>query len=131
MAELPPLDAFGTLVFQVTGQQLSVTATRTILSASKSTSEDVCRHRPSCSQRIRKCYGPAASQLQGRDATGAGGTVVNGRLSDNALARMTDDACSRPSTTNDHYRDHQRGTIRDRRDAADPPPFAGHDLIRL
>ena len=26
MAELPPLDAFGTLVFQVIGQQLSVTA---------------------------------------------------------------------------------------------------------
>jgi 3-methyladenine DNA glycosylase/8-oxoguanine DNA glycosylase len=32
MDELPPLDAFGTLVFQVTGQQLSVSATRTILS---------------------------------------------------------------------------------------------------
>jgi DNA-3-methyladenine glycosylase II len=32
MAELLPLDAFGTLIFQVTGQQLSVTATRTILS---------------------------------------------------------------------------------------------------
>jgi DNA-3-methyladenine glycosylase II len=30
--ELPPLDAFGTLVFQVVGQQLSVTATRTIVS---------------------------------------------------------------------------------------------------
>jgi 3-methyladenine DNA glycosylase/8-oxoguanine DNA glycosylase len=30
--ELPPLDAFGTLVFQVIGQQLSVSATRTILS---------------------------------------------------------------------------------------------------
>jgi DNA-3-methyladenine glycosylase II len=30
--QLPPLDAFGTLVFQVVGQQLSVTATRTILS---------------------------------------------------------------------------------------------------
>src|SRR5947208_2670036 len=29
--ELPPLDAFGTLVFQVIGQQLSVRATRTIL----------------------------------------------------------------------------------------------------
>jgi 3-methyladenine DNA glycosylase/8-oxoguanine DNA glycosylase len=29
--ELPPLDAFGTLVFQVIGQQLSVKATRTIL----------------------------------------------------------------------------------------------------
>jgi DNA-3-methyladenine glycosylase II len=32
MDELPPLDAFGTLVFQVIGQQLSVGATRTILS---------------------------------------------------------------------------------------------------
>src|SRR2546425_10934105 len=31
MDELPPLDAFGTLIFQVTGQQLSVAATRTIL----------------------------------------------------------------------------------------------------
>src|SRR5690349_24713622 len=30
--ELPGLDAFGTLVFQVVGQQLSVRATRTILS---------------------------------------------------------------------------------------------------
>src|ERR1700746_1596456 len=32
MDELPPLDAFGTLVFQVVGQQLSVRATRTIVS---------------------------------------------------------------------------------------------------
>ena len=32
MQELPPLDAFGTLIFQVVGQQLSVSATRTILS---------------------------------------------------------------------------------------------------
>src|ERR1700747_3770883 len=31
MDELPPLDAFSTLVFQVAGQQLSVKATRTIL----------------------------------------------------------------------------------------------------
>ena len=30
--ELPPLDAFGTLIFQVVGQQLSVKATRTIVS---------------------------------------------------------------------------------------------------
>jgi len=30
--ELPPLGAFGTLIFQVTGQQLSVRATRTIVS---------------------------------------------------------------------------------------------------
>ena len=32
MDELPPLDAFGTLIFQVAGQQLSVQSTRTILS---------------------------------------------------------------------------------------------------
>src|SRR5215813_12775020 len=29
--ELPPLDAFGTLVFQIAGQQLSVSSTRAIL----------------------------------------------------------------------------------------------------
>src|SRR2546425_1594193 len=32
MKELPPLDAFATLIFQVAGQQLSVRATRSILS---------------------------------------------------------------------------------------------------
>ena len=32
LSELPPLDAFGTLIFQVVGQQLSVSATRTIVS---------------------------------------------------------------------------------------------------
>src|SRR5260370_31231220 len=31
MEEPPPLDAFGTLIFQVAGQQLSVAATRTIV----------------------------------------------------------------------------------------------------
>ena len=30
--ELPPLDGFGTLVFQVAGQQLSVASTRAIIS---------------------------------------------------------------------------------------------------
>jgi DNA-3-methyladenine glycosylase II len=32
MDELPPLDGFGTLVFQVAGQQLSVASTRAIIS---------------------------------------------------------------------------------------------------
>jgi DNA-3-methyladenine glycosylase II len=32
MAKLPPLDAFGTLIFQVAGQQLSVSSTRAIIS---------------------------------------------------------------------------------------------------
>jgi 3-methyladenine DNA glycosylase/8-oxoguanine DNA glycosylase len=31
MDQLPPLDAFGTLVFQVAGQQLSVSSTRAII----------------------------------------------------------------------------------------------------
>ena len=31
MDDLPPRDAFGTLIFQVVGQQLSVAATRTIV----------------------------------------------------------------------------------------------------
>src|SRR5438046_10645484 len=35
MDELPSLDAFGTLIFQVAGQQLSVRATRTIVSRVK------------------------------------------------------------------------------------------------
>ena len=33
MDELPPLDAFGTLVFQVAGQQLSVSSTRSSASS--------------------------------------------------------------------------------------------------
>src|SRR5690349_24286784 len=32
MDDLPPLDAFGTLIFQVVGQQLSVASTRAIVS---------------------------------------------------------------------------------------------------
>jgi DNA-3-methyladenine glycosylase II len=92
MDELPPLDAFGTLVFQVTGQQLSVSATRTILS------------------RLQQRFGgrlPSPAELLAADpevlrASGLsarkGATLralaerfVNGRLSDQALARMTDD----------------------------------------
>jgi DNA-3-methyladenine glycosylase II len=90
--ELPPLDAFGTLVFQVIGQQLSVRATRTILS------------------RLEQHFGgrlPTPAELLAADpdvlrASGMsarkGATLralaerfVDGRLSDNALAGMTDD----------------------------------------
>jgi DNA-3-methyladenine glycosylase II len=91
MDELPPLDAFGALIFQVVGQQLSVPATRTILS------------------RIEQRFGgrlPAPTELLAADpqvlrAAGLsarkGATVralaerfVDGRLSDAALERMTD-----------------------------------------
>jgi DNA-3-methyladenine glycosylase II len=92
MDELPPLDAFATLVFQVVGQQLSVAATRTIVS------------------RIEERFGgrlPTPAELLAADpqvlrtaglSARKGATLralaerfVDGRLSDDALARMTDD----------------------------------------
>jgi DNA-3-methyladenine glycosylase II len=91
LEQLPPLDAFGTLVFQVIGQQLSVSATRTILS------------------RLQQQFGgqlPSPGELLAADpqvlrAAGLsarkGGTLralaerfVDGRLSDEALSRMPD-----------------------------------------
>ena len=89
---LPRLDAFGTLIFQVVGQQLSVAATRTIVS------------------RIEERFGgrmPTPAELLATDpqvlrdaglSTRKGATLhalaerfVDGRLSDEALARMSDD----------------------------------------
>src|SRR5690242_16805787 len=90
--ELPPLDAFGTLIFQVAGQQLSVRATRTIVS------------------RIEQHFGgrlPAPAELLAADpgvlrASGMSARkqetlralaerFVDGRLSDAALLHMSDD----------------------------------------
>src|SRR5437773_866010 len=92
MDELPPLDAFGTLIFQVAGQQLSVRATRAILS------------------RLESRFGgrlPSAAELLAADpqvlresglSLRKGATLhvlaerfADGRLSDEAFARMTDD----------------------------------------
>jgi len=92
MDELPPLDAFGTLVFQVVGQQLSVPATRTIVS------------------RIEQRFGgrlPSSAELLAADphvlresglSARKGATLralaerfVDGRLSDESLALMSDD----------------------------------------
>jgi DNA-3-methyladenine glycosylase II len=92
MDELPELDAFGTLIFQVAGQQLSVAATRAIVS------------------RLEEHFGgrmPTPAELLATDpeALRASGfsyrkvatlralaeRFVDGRLSDEALARMTDE----------------------------------------
>ena len=92
MDELPPLDAFATLIFQVVGQQLSVAATRTIVA------------------RIEERFGgrlPQSAELLAADpqvlrsaglSTRKGATLralaerfVDGRLSDEGLAAMTDD----------------------------------------
>src|ERR1700758_1470479 len=90
--DLPPLDAFGTLIFQVVGQQLSVTATRTIVS------------------RLQERFGsrmPAPNELLAIDpqelrasgmSTRKGATLralaerfVDGRLTERSFARMTDE----------------------------------------
>jgi DNA-3-methyladenine glycosylase II len=92
MDDLPPLDAFGTLIFQVVGQQLSVPSTRAIVG------------------RIEELFGgrmPTPVELLATDAQALrtaglsarkGATIqalaerfVDGRLSDEALAGMTDD----------------------------------------
>jgi DNA-3-methyladenine glycosylase II len=92
MDDLPQLDAFGTLIFQVVGQQLSVAATRAIVS------------------RIEELFGgplPTPAKLLAADSqllrtaglsARKAATIralaerfVDGRLSDDALAGMTDE----------------------------------------
>lgn len=92
MDELPPLDAFATLIFQVAGQQLSVSSTRAILG------------------HLEQHFGgvlPTAAELLAADpqvlrdsgfSTRKGATLraiaerfVDGRLSDEALAAMSDE----------------------------------------
>ncbi len=90
--QLPPLDAFGTLVFQVVGQQLSVTATRTILSRVQ---EHFGGHLPSPQELL--AADPQVLRASGM-STRKGATLralaerfVDGRLSHQALVAMTDE----------------------------------------
>jgi DNA-3-methyladenine glycosylase II len=89
--ELPGLDAFGTLIFQVVGQQLSVRATRTILSRLE---DHFGGHLPSPAELL--AADPQVLRASGMSAR-KGATLralaerfVDGRLSDDALAQMTD-----------------------------------------
>jgi DNA-3-methyladenine glycosylase II len=92
MRELPPLDAFGTLVFQVAGQQLSVASTRAIISHLQ---ERFGGHMPSAAELL--AADPQVlrdSGFSGRKAAtlrALAERFVDGRLSDDALSRMTDD----------------------------------------
>ena len=90
--ELPGLDAFRTLIFQVTGQQLSVRATRTILSRLE---QQFGGHLPSPAELL--AADPQVPREAGLSAR-KGATLralaerfVDGRLSDEALTQMTDD----------------------------------------
>jgi DNA-3-methyladenine glycosylase II len=91
MDELPPLDAFGTLIFQVAGQQLSVSATRTIVSRIE---QKFGGHLPSPAELLAADPGvlraSGMSTRKGETLRALAERFVDGRLSDKALARMTD-----------------------------------------
>ncbi len=90
--ELPPLDAFGTLIFQVAGQQLSVAATRTIVSRLE---EQFGGHMPSAAELLaadpQVLRTAGFSGRKGATLRALAERFVDGRLSDAALAEMTDD----------------------------------------
>jgi DNA-3-methyladenine glycosylase II len=90
--DLPRLDAFGTLIFEVVGQQLSVAATRTIVSRIEErfggrlpTPAEVLAADP---QVLRSA---GLSARKGAKIRALAERFVEGRLSDKALARMTDE----------------------------------------
>jgi DNA-3-methyladenine glycosylase II len=90
--ELPHLDAFGTLIFQVAGQQLSVRATRTILSRLEQrfdgrlpTAAEVLDADPQVLRDV------GLSFRKGATLRALAERFVDGRLSDDAFSRMTDD----------------------------------------
>jgi DNA-3-methyladenine glycosylase II len=89
--ELPPLDAFGTLIFQVVGQQLSVSATRTILARLQ---ERFGGHMPSPAELLaadaQELRASGMSTRKGATLRALAERFVDGRLSDEALSRMTD-----------------------------------------
>jgi DNA-3-methyladenine glycosylase II len=89
--ELPGLDAFGTLIFQVTGQQLSVRATRTILSRLE---EHFGGHLPSPAELLEAdpqvLRASGLSTRKGATLRALAERFVDGRLSDDGFAGMTD-----------------------------------------
>ena len=92
MDELPPLDAFRALIFQVAGQQLSVRATRTILSRLES---HFGERLPSAAELLaadpQVLRASGLSLRKGATLRALAERFVDGRLSDEAFARMSDD----------------------------------------
>jgi DNA-3-methyladenine glycosylase II len=90
--ELPPLDAFGTLVFQVAGQQLSVASTRAIIGHLQ---ERFGGHMPSAAELLaadpQVLRDSGFSARKGQTLRQLAERFVDGRLSDAALERMTDE----------------------------------------
>jgi DNA-3-methyladenine glycosylase II len=90
--ELPPLDAFGTLIFQVAGQQLSVRATRAIVSRIE---ERFGGRLPSPAELLAAdpdvLHANGLSVRKGETLRALAERFVDGRLSDEALSKMTDE----------------------------------------
>jgi DNA-3-methyladenine glycosylase II len=90
--ELPPLDAFGTLVFQIAGQQLSVSSTRAII---RHLQDHFDGHMPSAAEvlaadpQVLRQSGFSARKAQTIRALAD--RFADGRLRDEVLAAMTDD----------------------------------------
>jgi DNA-3-methyladenine glycosylase II len=90
--ELPPLDAFGTLIFQVVGQQLSVRATRTIVSRLQERFEG---RMPSPRELLaadpQELRASGMSNRKAVTLRALAERFVDGRLSQKSLDRMTDE----------------------------------------
>jgi DNA-3-methyladenine glycosylase II len=90
--ELPPLDSFGTLVFQVAGQQLSVASTRAIV---RRLQERFGGHMPSAAELLaadqQVLRDSGFSARKGQTLRALAERFVDGRLSDEAFARMSDE----------------------------------------
>jgi DNA-3-methyladenine glycosylase II len=90
--ELPPLDAFGTLIFQVAGQQLSVSSTRAIVSRLQ---ERFGGRMPSPEELLaadpRELRASGMSTRKGATLRALAERFLDGRLSDKSLARMSDE----------------------------------------
>jgi DNA-3-methyladenine glycosylase II len=92
MDELPPLDAFGTLVFQVAGQQLSVSSTRAII---RHLQEHFGGHMPSPADLLaadpQVLRDSGFSARKGETLRALAERFVDGRLSDEAFSDMTNE----------------------------------------
>jgi DNA-3-methyladenine glycosylase II len=92
LEELPPLDAFGTLIFQVIGQQLSVTATRAIVAHLQ---QRFGGHLPSPQELLavdpQELRASGMSNRKAATLRALAERFLDGELSDESLARMTDE----------------------------------------
>jgi DNA-3-methyladenine glycosylase II len=90
--ELPPFDAFGTLIFQVAGQQLSVASTRAIISHLQ---ERFGGHMPSPAELLaadpQVLRDSGFSTRKGQTLRALAERFVDGRLSDEVLSGMSDE----------------------------------------